>query len=213
MCVCVWLAGRGLELVTKTDRFAPSVKCHWFSGGCHLRSARLCDKPDTSAPELELAWCHSHSLSLFCLSLPLSLILSLLSCQPRRMTAATMAVFWPHGTGKKRMSTIKKWMRQDQRRNVNCWFSGGHQSGWWEMSWTLCFEVELTCCDKPALEWILARHGFHLQKFYLLSLKQLMSKWLQLELLSRSAVFVLVFHFTDITTMKLVPSHKETGNG
>ncbi len=118
MCACARMKGR----LTKTDRFAPSVKCHWFSGGCRLQSARLCDKTDTSALALEVAWCPSLSLALsLSLSLSLSRTLSLSlslsrSCHPWRMTVATTAVHPPHGNGRERMSAIKKWMRHNQGR-------------------------------------------------------------------------------------------------
>lgn len=118
MCACAEMKGR----LTKTDRFAPSVKCHWFSGGCRLWSARLCDKTDTSALGLEVAWCHS---------------LSLFSCHPWRMTVATAAVHPPHGNGYER-STIKKWMRHNQGGNVNGGFSGGRASNWRVMRQQFC---------------------------------------------------------------------------
>lgn len=119
MCACARMKGR----LTKTDRFAPSVKCHWFSGGCRLQSARLCDKTDTSALALEVAWCHSLSLA--------PVIPDEWQWPPLRSTHLM-------GMAEREWAQLKNGWDTIMGGNVNRGFSGGHGFNWRVMSRQFC---------------------------------------------------------------------------
>lgn len=111
------------------DRFAPSVKCHWFSGGCHLRIARLCDKPDTSARGGK--W-RGATLSL---SFPVR--------ADGWQRPPPLRVRWDPGKKKKKMNAIKKWMSCNLWRKVNVRGFGWLATEWSQKNKIISFK----CCQ------------------------------------------------------------------